>query len=87
MKQLHYYQYSHNPSWIVESETPRPDLLAWAYWSEVEAPAKVADTKPEPAPGHDEHGHSAAAPSDAEPAAKPAPVKRARRTPKAQAGE
>ncbi|MGW5519994.1 hypothetical protein [Nocardia africana] len=24
---------------VVESEDPRPDLLEWAYWTEIDAPA------------------------------------------------
>jgi hypothetical protein len=31
---------------VVESDEPRPDLLEWAYWREIPAPA--AKAKPEP---------------------------------------
>ncbi|MFC4373370.1 hypothetical protein ACFO5K_04600 [Nocardia halotolerans] len=45
---MHFYQYLHGGR-IVESEVPRPDLLGWAYWSEIPAPVSV-DVEPEPAP-------------------------------------
>ncbi|MFC4128915.1 hypothetical protein [Nocardia rhizosphaerae] len=65
----HFYRYLHDPSWVIESEEPRPDLLEWAWWTEIEAPAKP---KPEPAPEPEPE-------PEPEPAAKPA-AKSTRRT-------
>ncbi len=43
---MYWYQYLHDPEFVIESETRRDDLLEWAYWSEIPAPA--AKAKPEP---------------------------------------
>ncbi|WP_280357079.1 hypothetical protein [Nocardia otitidiscaviarum] len=56
---MHYYRYLHDGR-IIASDTPRPDLLAWAYWSEI-SEAEVPH----------EHVHFAA-PAEPEPVAKPA---------------
>ncbi len=45
---MHYYQYLHDPEWVIESAEPRTDLLAWAYWSEIPAPAPKPEPKPAP---------------------------------------
>ncbi|MBF6358196.1 hypothetical protein IU449_27240 [Nocardia higoensis] len=47
---MHYYRYLHGGR-VIESETPRPDLLEWAYWREVtadEAGAQGKSVQPEP---------------------------------------
>jgi hypothetical protein len=63
---------------VVESDEPRPDLLEWAYWSEIPAPTKPkAASKPEPEPTPDPEPAS----DEPKPAAKPA------RRPRAKAGE
>ncbi|WP_280412543.1 hypothetical protein [Nocardia asiatica] len=61
---MHYYQYLHDPDFVIESEEPRPDLLEWAYWSEIDAPVK---SKPAPKPE-----------PESEPVAKPARRPRAK---------
>ena len=38
----YFYKYLHS-DWVVESVEPRPDLLAFAYWSETDAPASKPD--------------------------------------------
>ncbi|MET8430157.1 hypothetical protein [Nocardia sp. NPDC004860] len=77
---MHYYKYLHSNR-VIESEQPRPDLLEWAYWSEIDAPAKEPTREPvrEPAPEPSAGGQAEPEP-DAEPAAEPKPVaKRTRR--------
>lgn len=53
---MHHYQYLHDPSWVIESDAPRDDLLEWAWWSEIPAPA---EPKPEPEPVDDEPAQEA----------------------------
>ncbi|WP_306365311.1 hypothetical protein [Nocardia sp. CC227C] len=70
---MHYYKYLHS-DWVIASETPRPDLLEWAYWTEI-----PESEVPQPEPH--EHVHLAATSEpepEPEPEAKPA-TKAARR--------
>jgi hypothetical protein len=75
---VHYYQYLHDPDFVIESEEPRPDLLEWAYWAEIPAPAR----KPEPEPTPEFVSEP-----DREPEAEPQPVVKAVRKPRAKATE
>lgn len=69
---MHYYRYLHDGR-IIESDEPRPDLLEWAYWSEVDAPAKAKLEPVEP------EGPVEAPAVEPEPEAKPAAKKAAPR--------
>ncbi|MBF6326583.1 hypothetical protein IU451_29225 [Nocardia cyriacigeorgica] len=97
---MHYYQYLHDPAWVIASEEPRPDLLAWAYWSEVDGPAKAKPAPvSEPEPDRLVEPEVAAEPDepadeqesvvvDLEPEAKPAAKKSApRKAPAKKVGE
>ncbi|WP_063023828.1 hypothetical protein [Nocardia niwae] len=42
----YFYEYQgDDQDLVVESDEPRPDLLEWAYWSEIPAPTKQAAPK------------------------------------------
>ncbi len=72
----HFYRYLHDPSWVVESKDPRPDLLEYAYWTEIEAPVKPKPTpapKLEPVEPVEPAGDTDATP-EPEPEAEPKPV-------------
>ncbi|WP_043654355.1 hypothetical protein [Nocardia thailandica] len=72
----YFYRYLHDPDWVIESEDPRPDLLDWAWWTEIPAPAKPKPAPvPPPAPESEPEpvGDSDEAPEpQPEPEAKPA---------------
>ncbi|MFE7745384.1 hypothetical protein [Nocardia sp. NPDC057455] len=77
---MHYYQYLHDPDFVIESETPRDDLLEWAYWSEIPAPAK-SKPAPKPEPVAEKPAQEAAADdteSEPKPAARKAPARRSK---------
>ncbi|MFF4027001.1 hypothetical protein ACFYY5_29550 [Nocardia elegans] len=83
----YFYEYQgDDQDLIVESDVPRPDLLEWAYWAQIDAPAKPAPSpkpapEPEPAPETVETQPESEDQDDApHPVKKAAPRKRAPRT-------
>ncbi|WP_280389803.1 hypothetical protein [Nocardia wallacei] len=76
----YFYEYTGgDQDLVVESDEPRPDLLEWAYFRQVDAPA-IAPAKAEPKADPEPEPEQ-----DSEPVeeAKPAPRARKPRTPKA----
>lgn len=88
---MHYYQYLHDPSWVIESEEPRPDLLEWAYWTEIPAPAQKAEANPKPTSETETSTEETPEPGEAarvvEEKPKPARKPRTPRTPKVAESE
>jgi hypothetical protein len=78
---VHYYKYLHS-DWVIESQEPRPDLLEWAYWSEIDAPASKPAHKPVPE-------HTPEAVDETTPVDEPKPARKPRtpRTPKPSESE
>ncbi len=88
----YFYEYrGDDQDLVVESDEPRPDLLEWAYWEQVDAPTRPAASVSR-LDGHDvtadDHENRIAL-LEAGPAPEPEPKKAAprKRAPRASAGE